>query len=69
MTASKKPPHMRMSISLSIFDTRGRRQKMTHEINAPMPTRIEFHLSVSFGEKANYMSYEQEEKKRREEKK
>lgn len=53
MTARQKPPHMSMSISLKILDTRGRRQKMTHEINAPIPTRIEFHLSVSLGEIAN----------------
>lgn len=53
MTARKNPPHMSMSISFRILDTRGRRQKMTHEINAPMPTRIEFHLSVSLGENAN----------------
>lgn len=68
-TASKNPPQMSMSISLRIFDKRGRRQKMTHEINAPMPTRIPFHLTVSFGEKANCIREEEEKERERDKKK
>lgn len=36
---------------------------MTHEINAPMPTRIELYLSVSFGEKANCRGAEEKREK------